>query len=405
MTTKQLIENIKAMADKDGVVSLKKDSRERYYLQKIVGKNDGLLMNEWIKQNLGLVMYVKGKNDSEVILHRLRKNNILRTTKTKNGVKETLYASDLIVSNDDESALGVVKTHLRRQIKEQANARHMSSEEYVIQHLGIDYIYKNKVLLRGFDDEDRWIEKNIIENNADSLRRVESFVNVREWLKNNWKIQNKGIVSAFADYIISKYPEYTISARMVVKNKAELFKEMLEMMYPDKVVDGLKQRNVKLYNLIYSYRREVPNGHTMSMKQMIEDYIGKGELTYITDVNVRLSKYSADMIRKQLQDLFGKGDINNPKVVKSYENGVVVREKRKLLQAVRAFCKGNEITMQDFLKGEGYVQFSHINKKAKPAKRHKNSVKSKNNHNKSSMKICFGASLDRETNENISYKR
>ncbi len=388
MTQEQLIEKIRAMADKDGVVSLKKDSNERYYLEKIVGKSDGLLMNEWIKQNVGLVMYVKGKNDSEVILHRLRKNGLLHTNKTKNGIKETLYASDLIVDKTDQTILGLLKTKIRKQIKEQASAKHMSAEEYVVQYVGIDYVPKNKMLIRGFSDVDKWIEQNIVESDADTLRQVEGFVNVRNWLKNNWKIQNKEIVSAFVDYVICKYPEYHISAQTKLEDKSEFLKNILLEMYPDKVVSNLKSKSLKVYNLIYSYRREIPNGHTMSMKEMIEDYIGKGELTYITEVNTHVSKYNNNTIKVMLQNMFGAGDTRNPVVIKISENGAIDKNKRRVMQALRVLCKSNEIDMQEYLAGEGYVQYKYLNTKAKPAKK---PSKNKHKNNRNTIKLTYGS--------------
>lgn len=395
MTKEELIKNIKGFADKDGVVSLKKDSKERYYLAKLVGKNDGLLINEWVKQNTGLVMYVKGRNDGEVILHRLRKNGLLKIDKTKNSVRETLYAIDLIVSEDDKSELAIIKNRLRRQIKEQASGKKISAEEYVIQYLGIDYVPKNKVSLRDFRDVDKWIEQNIKGTNADTLRDAEGFVNVRDWLVRNWKIENRGVISAFADYIISKYPEYSITAHVKVNDKDKMFKNILLNLYPNKVISNLKTNNSKLYHMIYSYRREIPNGHTMSMKQMIEDYIGNGELKYITDVNVRTTKYTPEVIKYQLESLFGKGDVSNPVVVKGYENGVVNNEKRRLLQVIRSFCKGNEISVEDFLKAEGYVGYKYTNKKAKPAKRAKGIIRQKNTHNEGTIKIRYGAMSDK----------
>lgn len=392
MTQEQLISNLKAMADKDGVVSLKKDSNERYYLQKIVGKNDGLLMNEWVKENIGLVLYVKGKTDGEVILHRLRKNDLLRKEKLAGKTVEVLYASDLIVSDSDKSVEGLLKNRIRKQIKEQAYAKQLSAEEYVSEYLGIKYYTKTKIQLRSFEDVDRWIKNNILDDDANSLRKAKDFKIVRDWLRKNWQIKNSDVVSPFADYIISKHPEYSISAHSKFVNKSELLKSELIYYYPNKVITGLKVDHNKLYHLIYSYRREVPNGHTMSMKQMIEDYIGKGELTYITETTVRKSKYTLDYIKAGMIQLFGKGDTNNPIVVKKYENGVVDKSKRKLLQAVRIFCKGNEISVEDFLRGEGYLQYRYVNKKTTTAQK-SSSSRCSSNKNSNTIKLRFGNKL------------
>lgn len=392
MTQEQLISNLKAMADKDGVVSLKKDSNERYYLQKIVGKNDGTLMNEWVKENIGLVLYVKGKTDGEVILHRLRKNDLLRKEELAGKTVEVLYASDLIVSDSDKSVEGLLKNRIRKQIKEQAYAKQLSAEEYVSEYLGIKYHTKTKIQLRSFEDVDRWIKNNIRDDDANSLRKAKDFKIVRDWLRKNWQIKNSDVVSPFADYIISKHPEYSISAHSKFVNKSELLKSELIYYYPNKVIAGLKVDHNKLYHLIYSYRREVPNGHTMSMKQMIEDYIGNGELTYITDTTVRKSKYTLENIKAGMIQLFGKGDTNNPIVVKKYENGVVDKSKRKLLQAVRTFCKGNEISVEDFLRGEGYSQYSYVNQKATPAQKSSSSRHS-SNKNSNTIKLRFGNKL------------
>lgn len=392
MTQEQLISNLKAMADKDGVVSLKKDSNERYYLEKIVGKNDGLLMNEWIKKNIGLVMYVKGKNDGEVILHRLRQNGLLHSNKTKNAVRETLFASDLIVDENDKTVLSILKTRLRSQIKEQAYVKRMSAEEYVKQYLGIDYIPKGKVSIKSFDDVDKWINNNIKDDNADTLKSCVGFVNVREWLRQNWKIQNKDVVSAFADYVICNYPEYHLTAHVQVKDKTQLFREQLLRHYPNKVVYNLKLDHEKLYNLIYSYRREVPKGHIMSMKEMIENFIGQGEIKYLTATTTRRSKYTLETIRAGLENAFGKGDLNNLTVMKMCDNNKVNNQKRRILDATRAFCKGNEISLSDFLAGEGYVQVSKISKGKVPAKRHKlsNNLATKYLNNARTLRLSFG---------------
>ena len=356
MNISEIVISLKKMADSDGVVSLKKDSKERYYLSKLVGVNDGLKIAEWVKENTGLMMYVKGKNDTQIIYHRLNKHGFIKEM-TIDGVKvKRLYAEDLIARETDNSVVATIKDSLRKQIKEQASRRHCSAGEYVEENMHIEYVPKNKVALRNFHDVNDWINKNIKNNDADSLRRVDGFANVRDWLGRNWEIKNPEIVSAFVDYVVENFKQYTVSGTIDVVDKRAVFYNMLEKMYPDKLVVDLKKSNPKLYHAIYSYRREVPKGHLMSMKDMIEKYIGNDEFVYASGIPVRVTKYTSDYIIARLAKLYGNGNTKAP--VKTN----IRKDDRVLYQGIRTFCKGNEITIEDFMAGLGYEQYNKLNK-------------------------------------------
>ena len=356
------------MADSDGVVSLKKDSKERYYLSKLVGVNDGLKIAEWVKANTGLMMYVKGKNDTQIIYHRLNKHGFIKEM-TIDGVKvRRLYAEDLIARETDDSVLAVIKDNLRKQIKEQASRRKCSAGEYVEENMNIEYVPKNKVAIRSNHDVNEWICQNMKNNDADSLRKVDGFANVRDWLNRNWKIQNPSIVSPFVDYVITNFKDATISGMIDVVDKRVVFYNMLCKLYPDKLITNLKKSNNKLYHAIYSYRREVPKGHLMSMKEMIEKYIGNGDLTYLSGVPVRVTKYKSEYIIDRLAKLYGNGNI------KALVKTNIRKDDRALYQGIREFCKGNEISMDDFMEGLGYERYKKLNKN-KVAKKPTNQVK------------------------------
>lgn len=361
MTEKEIFDNLKTMADKDGVFALNKNSSERYYLAKFVKSNNGLDIAKYVYQKTGLIMYVKGKNDGVVILHRLRKNGFIRKEVVNGKEVERLYSEDLIADKDDMSVEAIYKTRLRRQIKEQAYMKKCSVKAYVEDNFAVQYIHKNKMYVNNFDDVEEWINTNIEGDDADSLRNVEGFMHIRAYLARNWKIKNPKIVSAFVDYIVEEHPELKITGRVTVKDKRQMIYDRLVELYPDKYIFGLKRRDTPLYETIYSYRREVPKGHNMSMKQMIEDYIGQGQLKYYTYNPFRKTMYTDKYIQNQLKEMFGEGSQESPVVVNFYKHTDLGNNNRKLLQGLRTFCKGNEIDLDEYLADYGYVRVSKAN--------------------------------------------
>ena len=356
-TEEEVIKYIKEnMIDGDGIMVINKTHpswiydylRHRY-------KNPEARV-EWVREKTGALLWVSGYNTPAVIKQRLRANNLIKIEKVDGKLVERLYSADL---SENKIEINTTQDHiyaqkiekLRKMIKDGANKKGVSAKEYVENEMGIEYI--NQVMFRSFEDINNWIMRNMGEStNANILRRVDGYNLARDFLRNNWKIQNEMYSSPLVDYMAINFPEFKMNAMIEMEkgDKKQYYFNILYQKYPKRVITKLKTNNRRLYDELKAYRNTLKNGPEMTIKEFIEDYIGDGLFIYVTKNDKKIpSKWTnIDYIHEQLIATYGEGNIENPIIIKLKEN-------RNLEKNIRNYCARNELGRNEFLNPLGYA--------------------------------------------------
>ena len=356
-TEEEVINYIKEnMVDSDGVVTINNTHPSWVYDYLRHRYKTPEARVEWVREKTGALLWVGGYNTAAVLRQRLRANNLIRMEKVNGKLVERLYSVDLsekdLEVNTIEDGLYAQKiTKLRKAIKDNANKNGLTAKEYVEQEMGVEYV--NQVRFRSFLDVDRWIIEHMGETtNADILRKIDGFNNVRDFLKNNWKINNEMYSSPFVDYIKLNFPKYSINAMLEVEkdDRKQYYFNILLQHYPKRVIQYLKKDRKQLYDEIKRYRNTVKGGPDMTLKEFIEDYIGDGMFVYITKNSKKIaSKWTKEHINQELIDTFGEGDVQNPVVIQLRKNN------RNLAKQIEFYCHREDITSNEFLNPMGYM--------------------------------------------------
>lgn len=346
---------LKNHVDGDGVISFSRDTANwiSTYLRTYHSNYQERVA--WMREKTGKILLINGFNNDEVFKHRLRVNGLVKLEKVDGRLIERVYSADFnttkLNSNTSEEKLRIVKLNkLHSTLRDRANVYGLSFEDYIEKILNLSYVGQKSSALKGLKDVDRWIIENMGDDlDANKLRSVEGFVNIRDYLKRNWKIINKKNVSAFVDYINYNFPNYKINGRIDYDNRKEYFYKELTKYYPDGHIRNLSSRHESLYNDIRNYRRGVPGGVEYSMKYFIENHIGHGDLVYYTPYSIKFdSKYNQKFIKDRLLEVFGEGNIENPILIRLANTDI------ELYQGLSTYCKCMELEKNEFLNQFGY---------------------------------------------------
>lgn len=354
-TEEEVINYIKGnMIDSDGVMVINKThpSWVYDYLRHRLKTPESRVA--WVREKTGALLWVAGYNTPDVIKQRLRANNLIKIEKVDGKLVERLYSDDLnenhIQINTVEEQIRAQKIEkLRKMIKDNANKNGLSAKEYVESKMGIFYV--NHVMFKSLEDVNNWIIENMKgKTDANTLRKIDGYNNARDYIKNNWKIQNEMYSSPIVDYLALNFPEYRIDGMIQIEKdvKKEYYYNVLWQEYPSRVIERLKTDNKKLYEEIKLFRKTTKGWHDKSIKEFIEDYIGEGMFVYVTKSIPKASKWdNTDYILRQLVDAFGIGDVNNPLLIKLSKN-------RTISKNIGYHCDREGLTTNQFLNPLGY---------------------------------------------------
>ena len=343
-TEEEIIKYIKDnMVNEEGIIYIDKSVDAWIYDYLRYRYKDPQERVDWVREKTGALLSIRGFNYDDVIKQRLRANNLIKIEKVNGKLVERLYTSDIRIPIDENAT---IEERLKAErinkiyssIKDMARNNNLTISDYVAEKLGLEYV--SRVMFTSIDSVRDWIVENMQgQTDANILRKLPDFVRVREYLEENWKIQNAMYESAFVDYMRLNFPEYKINASLNIEKitKKDYYFNILITKYPDRVVRKLKKDHPRIYDQIKRFKAVTPDAIAMDLKEFIEDYIGGGMLKYVTTAKKVKSKWTLRYIKERMERVFGEGNVEDPVVVQLRKND------RQLEKQIGIYCQRNEI--------------------------------------------------------------
>lgn len=358
----EVVKHIRENADEDGVFSFGVNSKYKRYVLSQLSDPSREKMVEWVKEHTGVMLSIKGYNMEDVLVHRLRKNNLISKLEIDGKVVDAVYSASFQPTKNDDAKTAEKKMLMRHGLYEIAKRNKMTIVEYFDKCLKLKYVRGSspEKIEDKYAQINDWIRKNIEGNDADSLKDKKGFAQVYDWLRVNWEIKNPKILAPFVDYIVYNFKEYSITGRVKVFNPSKIIYNQLCKLYPNGVVTNLETTYPKLYNLIVGYRKNKAQTKFKTIKEFVEEDISMGKLKYRSTsggANKKRDQIAYKDVREGLANCFGKGNIEKPVFIDFFDKDVQKRKEKGVVKTkLYDFCSINGFVPDDVLMSCGYVR-------------------------------------------------